>query len=183
MLAFLNDFLGSNDTAIKDRPLLRKLKDFIFATFALPLAFDVAWLFWSMYLLDRRSVFPDEVDAFFPTWLNHILHTNVAIFVSVELVILHREYPTRKEGLCGLMIFMFSYLIWMHVTRYYAGKWAYPIIDQLDLIGKIGFFVFTMSFPVLMYFFGEYLNEKIWNVERITKQQQRKDEAKCVAIL
>lgn len=169
IVALINDCIGSNEAAIKDRPLIRKIKDYLFSSLAFPLAMDVAALFWSMYAVDRRTVFPDEVDSFFPIWLNHILHTNVAIFILIELIVLHRQYPSRKEGLCGLMIFMFSYLGWMFVTRYFAGRWAYPIIDALDLPGKIGFFIFTMNFPIAMYFLGEYLNKKIWSEQRIFK--------------
>lgn len=173
-VAFVNDCVGSNETDIKDRPLIRKIKDYFFSAFAFPLALDVALLFWSMYTIDRRSVFPDEVDWFFPAWLNHILHTNVAVFIVIELVILHRQYPSRKEGICGLMIFMFSYLAWMHVTRLFAGKWAYPILEMLDIPGKIAFFVFTMSFPIAMYFFGEFLNGIVWSAGRIGKANEVK---------
>lgn len=146
----------------------------MFASFAFPLGFDVAVLFWSLYAMDRRTVFPVEVDAFFPTWLNHVLHTNVAIFTTVEMIILHREYPSKKEGICGLMTFMFSYLAWMFVTRIFAGKFPYPIIDALNLPGKTGFFAFTMTFPILMYCLGEFLNKQIWSEQRIAGYFRRK---------
>lgn len=134
---------------------------------------DVAILFWSMYAMDRESVFPDKVDHFFPFWLNQILHTNIAIFIIIEMIILHRQYPERKKSLIGLAIFMFSYLAWMHITRYYAGKWAYPIIDALDLPGKIAFFVFTMCYPFIMFFLGEFLNGKIWNAKRVEENDSK----------
>jgi FAR-17a/AIG1-like protein len=172
-LAFVNDLIGTNEISIKDSPLIRKIKDFMFATLAFPLALDVAILFWSMYAFDRKSVFPDEVDNFFPSWLNHILHTNVAIFIIIEMIILHRQYPQRKESLIGLSVFMFSYLIWMFVTRYFAGKWAYPIIDFLDLPSKIVFFSFTMCFPFVMFFLGKFLNGKIWNSSRIERNESK----------
>lgn len=168
-LAFINDFVGSNEVATKDQPLIKKIKDFVFATFALPLALDVSILFWSLYAMDRRSVFPDELDSFFPSWLNHILHTNIAIFVIIELIVLHRNYPARKESLTAIALFMSCYLIWLHITRYYAGKWTYPILDTLDVPGKILFMAFISAFLFSMYFLGEFLNRKVWNASRIEK--------------
>lgn len=39
-----------------DRPLIRKIRDYIFGTFAFPLAFDVGGLFWLLYAIDRELV-------------------------------------------------------------------------------------------------------------------------------
>lgn len=141
----------------------------MFAVFAFPLALDVSVCFWSIYAFDRQFVFPREVDEFFPSWLNHILHTNIAVFILVEMIILHRKYLSRKEGIIGLIVFVFSYVAWLHVTRVYAGRWPYPILETLNLPSKIVFFAITMSCPILMYFIGERLNAKIWNQVRMSE--------------
>lgn len=171
LVSLINDFVGSNEAGLKDRPLIRKIKDFFFTTFAFPLAMNVSIQFWVMYNIDRRTVFPEEVDSFFPSWLNHIEHSLIALFIMVELIVLHREYPSRKEGLGGLLIFLVAYLAWMHVTRYFAGRWAYPIVDALNIPGRIGFFTLGIIFPVLMYFLGEYLSKKFWSDNRVLKSQ------------
>lgn len=169
-LALINDFFGTNESSsFKDNQSLKKLRDYVFGTFAFPLALNVAILFWSLYAFDRQTVFPQEVDAFFPAWLNHVIHTNIAVFAIIEMIILHHQYPARTEGLLGLMTFMHCYLIWMFVTKYFAGRFAYPILDVLSITGKIGFISFTMSFPALMFLLGEYLNGKIWNENRLKR--------------
>lgn len=175
LLAFLNDIFGSNEYGIKEHPRIRKFKDYFFATFIFPLALDVAILFWSLYAIDRTTVFPEEAESFFPSWLNHILHTNIAVFVIIEMLILHHQYPSRKEGIIGLMTFMFSYLIWMFITKYYAERFAYPIIDALNLPGKIGFFIFALSFPMGIYLLGEFVNRKIWSDARLLKMYQKNE--------
>ena len=175
LLAFLNDIFGSNEYAIKEHQRIRKFKDYFFATFIFPLALSVAILFWLLYAVDRTTVFPKEAESFFPSWLNHILHTNVAVFAIIEMIILHHQCPSRKEGITGLVTFMFSYLIWMFITKYYAGRFAYPIIDALNVPGKIGFFVFTMSFPMGMYLLGEFVNRKIWSDTRLLKMYQKNE--------
>lgn len=173
LLAFTNDFIGTNEPLIKVYSRLTSLKDFVFGTFAFPLALNVSILFWSLYAFDRQLVFPKEVDAFFPSWLNHILHTNIAVFVIIEMLILYHQYPSRKEGFTWLMTIMVSYLVWIFITRFFAGRFAYPILDVLNVPGKIAFFCFTMSFPIWMFLLGEFLNAKIWSEKRLLRIYQK----------
>lgn len=77
---------------VKNRSCVRKIKDYIFSTFAFPLAFDVALMFWSLFAFDRETVAPKEWDPIFPVWLNHFIHTDIIVFISIELIILHRHY-------------------------------------------------------------------------------------------
>lgn len=56
-IALLNDFVGSNDVlTTKDRSLIRKIRDYVYGTFAFPLAFDVGGMFWLLYAIDRELV-------------------------------------------------------------------------------------------------------------------------------
>lgn len=93
------------------------------------------------------------------------------------MIIVHREYPKRLSGLLCLGIFMIVYVIWMFLTRYVAGRWAYPILDKSTYLEMTIFFIFAGSFPFWLYFLGEYLNRKIWSKTRIAincNQQQQK---------
>lgn len=63
----MNDFIGSNEVAPKKLPLIRKVKDLMFAAFAFPVALNVGITFWTLYGIDRELVFPKALDAFFPT--------------------------------------------------------------------------------------------------------------------
>lgn len=69
-------------------------------------------MFWGLYAIDRELVFPKILDSYFPQWLNHVMHTNIVVFSVIELVSSFRSYPTRKEGLGTLTLFMLVYLIW-----------------------------------------------------------------------
>lgn len=66
IIALINDFFGSNEVAPKRTPIIRKVKDYIFAAFAFPVAFNVGITFWSLFAIDRELVFPKALDAFFP---------------------------------------------------------------------------------------------------------------------
>lgn len=60
---------------------LTRLKDYIFATLALPLALETSLMYWALVKIDRELAFPKALDAFFPRWLDLALHTNVSIFI------------------------------------------------------------------------------------------------------
>lgn len=101
-----------------------------------------------------------DLSAF--SWLNHVMHTNIMIFIVMELFTSFRQYPSRKLGLAGLSIFMAAYLGWIHVIKYKANIWVYPILDVLGLPQRILFFIACLVFSVALYIIGEFANEQVW---------------------
>lgn len=68
--------------------------------------------FWGLYAVDRNLVLPEALDNYFPTWLNHIMHTNIMFFVILELILTYRKYPSRIVGISGLVIYQLTYIAW-----------------------------------------------------------------------
>lgn len=62
--------------------------------------------------VDRELVLPKAVDPYFPWWLNHLMHTMIMITILVETILAPRTYPKRSNGLLGIIIFLFIYLVW-----------------------------------------------------------------------
>jgi hypothetical protein len=110
------------------------------------------------------------------SWLNHIMHTNIMVFIVLELFTSFRLYPSRKWGLAGLSLFMASYLAWLHVIKYKADVWVYPVLEVLNLPQRIAFFALSLIFSVGLYIFGEFFNDSIW--VREIKHAQKTDSAK-----
>lgn len=164
-ISLTNDFIGTNEVAPKTLPKIRKIKDFFLATFAFPLAFNVGISFWTLMAIDRELVFPKVLDLFFPSWLNHVMHTNIMVFILLEMFISFRIYPKRSKGLQGLLLFLLSYLVWLHFIKYMSGVWVYPVLDVLDLHQRIGFFAVVLLFTISVYIAGEFINNKIWTKE------------------
>jgi len=70
----------------------------------------------------------------FPTfysWLNHVVHTNVALLAIMDLFTCFRRYPSRLAGITGNVSFILLYIIWLHIVRYFSGEWVYPILEVL----------------------------------------------------
>lgn len=102
------------------------------------------------------------------------MHTNIVIFILLELILTFRQYPSRKTGFTGLLIFNVCYVIWIHIIKYKSGKWVYPILDVLSLPQRIGFILFIGVFGISFYFVGEFLNNKIWANEIKTNKNGQK---------
>jgi hypothetical protein len=168
-VALANDLMGTNEVILKNRPLIRKAKDYIFSSFAFPLSFFVSVMFWGIYFFDRDSIAPKEYEPFFPVWLNHFIHTDIVIFVLIELFILHRTYPKITASLIGLFTFVLSYVLWIHIVYWETEVWVYPILDKMNTAEKIGFWIFNAIFPCFFYFVGRFLNNFVWNQKRVTE--------------
>lgn len=123
----------------------------------------VASTFWGLYLIDRELILPKVIDPYFPVWLNHLMHTNIVIFLLIEMSTSFRRYPTRKQGIALLALVMVSYLIWIHIINHYTGHWVYPVLEVLNLPFRIVFFVIMLILLVVLYLLGEKLNNKLWS--------------------
>lgn len=110
------------------------------------------------------------------SWLNHIMHSNIMVFMILELFTSFRNYPCKKAGLIGLSLFMISYLSWIHVIKFKANVWVYPILEVLDLPMRIAFFAGCVIFSILLYLIGEFANRQIWirEINQIKKAQSAK---------
>lgn len=106
---------------------------------------------------------------FFPhfsyRWMNHIIHTNVMVFIVLEMFTSFRQYPTRSIGLTSLALFSISYTAFLHVIKQKSGFWVYGFLKDLNRTKRYVFFLVTILFTLSLYFAGELLNEKIWNIE------------------
>lgn len=172
IIALANDFIGTNEINPETTPIITRIRDYIFAAFALPLGMNVTFLFWALYSIDRELVFPRVMDPIYPSWLNHILHTNVGFFIAIELFISYHHYPSRKTELKGLGAFVIIYISWVFIVRYYSNAWVYPILNVLEFHERIGFFGLVGVAILCFYFVGEYVNKKVWS-GRIEKSQKR----------
>lgn len=133
----------------------------------------VGLTFWLLYLVDRELVLPRVLDPYFPSWLNHVMHTNIMFFVLIELVTTFRQYPNRKTGCTVLGTFMLAYLIWMLTIYTFSGFWVYPVFEVLNWPLRIVFCVALLGLALVLYFVGEKLNGVIWREQLASVKKQQ----------
>jgi hypothetical protein len=95
------------------------------------------------------------------------------IFILIEFMTIPRNYPCRKSAMIGLSVIMAVYLGWVFCIKANTDKWVYPILAILEWPQRIGFFAFTVSIPVVLYFVGEFINSLRWGTSGSAKSQQK----------
>ncbi|XP_026726359.1 androgen-induced gene 1 protein-like [Trichoplusia ni] len=175
-LALLNDLFGNNEPSPSEKPLIRKIKDTVFSSLAFPLAIFVGVSFWGIYAVDRELILPRSMDPYFPLWLNHVMHTNIVVFILIDLLTSFRMYPKRKAGLSILSSFMIGYLVWIHVIYFNTGSWVYPILNVLNWPLRICFYIFCLVLSCCTYTLGETINKAVWSseVEKTVRSGKKK---------
>ncbi|XP_076626261.1 androgen-dependent TFPI-regulating protein isoform X6 [Colletes latitarsis] len=169
LICMLNDWFGTNAASPKKPPFIRKLKDYVHAVLSFPVAMFVGVIFWSLMFVDRELVFPKAIDPYFPWWLNHLMHTMIMVSTLVETILSPRKYPKRAQGLFGHLMFMFTYLIWMHIIYLKSGIWVYPVMKVLSLPMRAVFLFVLLLFSSMLYFIGEMLDNFVWGKKYVAE--------------
>ncbi|KAL4624285.1 androgen-dependent TFPI-regulating protein-like isoform X2 [Arapaima gigas] len=155
-LAAMNDLL---EIGVKSRVRLLSLSgDLLFSVFAFPVGVFVVLIFWIIFIYDRQLIFPASLDDFFPSWMNHGMHTLVLPVLLGELLLQPHTYPKTCNGLAVLCIGGFV-VIWVYLS---VGIWVYPLLGLFSTPGLLGFFFLNMSLVTLLYLAGQALDHSLW---------------------
>ncbi|XP_076018001.1 androgen-dependent TFPI-regulating protein [Genypterus blacodes] len=146
----------------KQSNILNRCKDLLFSVFVFPVGMFVVLLFWMIFAYDRELVYPATIDAFFPPWINHAMHSLVLPVLLGEILVQPHVYPKTKHALTALGVVGLSYLSWIIWVYLSVGIWVYPILGLFSTAGLVGFFFFNMSVVTLFYLLGNRLNSYAW---------------------
>ncbi|CAF4034973.1 unnamed protein product [Rotaria sp. Silwood2] len=96
-LCVINFFFGSNTFVKEKHSLLQKLRDFLFASIIFPMGLFVCMTFWSLYHLDRKLIYPEELDQLISPILNHVLMPVQKISYGYRFGIVSKSYKEKIE--------------------------------------------------------------------------------------
>ena len=99
LIAFVNDMIGSDSKTKERSSAFQKLRDFLFSSVAFPTGAFVTVAFWAIYLVDRKLIFPVQLDKYFPPITNHMMHTTPLISQALELIFIYHIQPKKAYGL------------------------------------------------------------------------------------
>jgi len=120
-------------------------------------------------------------DGYFPTWLNHLMHTTVLPLQLGEMFFCRHEYPNRVVGGGINTLLTLLYLGWVHVIYYYGGFWVYPVFKALNPQVRPVFMAACCAMGGSFYILGEKMNALLWERNSEPKlidknrQKRRKD--------
>lgn len=95
-------------------------------------------------------------------------------FIVLEMILLHHKYPCRKSALAGLGVYMLGYLVWINYVYFAANVWVYPVLAIMNWPQRVGFYIFTCSVPIVLYYLGEFLNGLFWHKSRLGEESSSK---------
>lgn len=144
---------------------LQSFIDFLFSTVVFSCAVFVSTSFWVIYAVDRELIFPAVFDSFFPSWLNHAVHTLPIFAVLGELCCVRRPFPTQRKGFLTVASFTLVYVAWVFYIANKTGHWVYPILQQLSDVGRAGFIGFLCIIIGLCYILGHGLHRLRWGFD------------------
>ncbi|KAH8299474.1 hypothetical protein KR044_001744 [Drosophila immigrans] len=143
-------------------PGLRQLRDFLLASFVVPLALTVSVTFWLLRGINGEYIHPPLLDEIYPTWLTHTMHSLIVVYAVLELCLAPHRYPRRRRGFTALGIILASYLAWLYLVKIWTGIWVYPFLGGFFAPLRWCFFAVIVSLAFCYYVLGEQLNYALW---------------------
>ncbi|XP_063047688.1 androgen-dependent TFPI-regulating protein isoform X2 [Engraulis encrasicolus] len=151
--------------------LLRVARDLLFSVYVFPVGMFVVVMFWSIFAYDRQLVYPASLDAFFPPWMNHAMHTIVFPILLGEMLLQPHSYPKIKTGMTALGVVGLAYLSWVIWVYLSVGIWVYPLLNYFSQAGLIAFFFVNMTVVTLLYLMGQTMNNRLWGKKQKAKRK------------
>ncbi|XP_060531392.1 androgen-dependent TFPI-regulating protein-like isoform X1 [Cylas formicarius] len=142
-LAVLSDILRfsySKSTLIEK---ILRLRGYFYTSMLFPCSIFVCTMFWGVYSINREWVLPSVLDKYVPDWLNHCLHTNIIIFLTIEVLLVNQFIPSYKSSLLGLTVLTLIYDTIFFATYFLRGRWIYGIFHFLSWPERIFFMLFN----------------------------------------
>ncbi|XP_060655571.1 androgen-induced gene 1 protein [Drosophila nasuta] len=141
---------------------LRQLRDFLLATFVVPLALTVSVTFWLLVATNCEAIYPPFLNEMYPWWLTLTLHALIVCYAALEIHLEPHCYPQRWKGFSALAAGLVSYLVWMHLVYFWTGVWIYPFLGGFFEPFRWFFFGLIVSSAFVYYWLGERLNCMLW---------------------
>lgn len=175
-LCVLNDIIGSNTVILSRQSSLQKLRDWLFTCLVFPMGVFVSFIFWALYAFDRELIFPASLDAWFPSWLNHIMHTLPVVGTILELYIVYHFYQKGWRLYVPILAAYFLYLSWICYIAYAGGIWVYPVFEVLDFTGRTLFLAALLLPNLLFVYLGQKLHNNVWGPQKEQTKRKGKKE-------
>lgn len=111
-------------------------------------------MFWGIYFIDREMVYPQELDKYIPSYLNHCWHTVPAIFIVLEAIIVFHRYPSKMLSAVFVFVISTTYIVWIVLVFTKANIWPYPFFRIIPLPALPVFFTVNFIIALLLHFVG-----------------------------
>ncbi|TKR72682.1 hypothetical protein L596_020094 [Steinernema carpocapsae] len=162
------------------KKLPRSIFDFLATSIVFPLAANVVFLFWGLWIANPNLVADDAGRNFLlanPMY-NHAIHTLPLFAMIVDHVLWRHARACRFKASAAIGVFTGCYIAWVVTFHHLFDRWAYPILAQLNLPLRGVFFAFAGGFILANYFLGDTFNSFLVAPKESVKQARASAAAK-----
>ena len=145
---------------------LRMISDWIFTTVVIPVTSIVITVFWGLYSIDRKLIYPEVFDIFVPAYMNHFWHTTILLWVLCEIYLVHHQHPSPAMAASSVFMVGSAYIAWIVYIYVRTQFWVYPFMKHLPEYGLALFFGSCLFFTFGLYLLGKWVTYLRWG--RIT---------------
>lgn len=148
----------------------------MFSTCTISISFGVTSFFWILTIfVDPELVHPKEISDLIPIWYNQTVHTNVSVFMILEMIWTYHKYPSNFTCVFWMGVYMNGYVAWIIFLKYYTGAWVYPILHGMNLWQLIVFFLIVFIIGWVVNLLLKFVNSKMWK-KRVDKVEMTNEE-------
>lgn len=141
---------------------IERIRDYLYASLAFPVATFISVMFWSLYFIDRELIYPKFLDEVVPPFTNLVQHLFISFWIVVDGVLTCHRYPYTKDALAGVSLFGLCYMAWVFWVANHAKFWIYPVLAVLSTVQRVLFFVLCFGMIFLFFFLGRWLHNLRW---------------------
>ncbi|GMR32483.1 hypothetical protein PMAYCL1PPCAC_02678 [Pristionchus mayeri] len=142
-----------------------------------PIGLAVAVLFWGLWTFDPHTLAKDATAMkLIENWpWNHGLHTLPALSAFVDVLLWRRPNPNFSCVFKTIFGFVLIYIGDIYLINYLSGgNWPYPILAQLDTVGRIVFYAFAISIVLASYGVLALFNRIVYGDLSETEKEKKK---------
>ncbi|KAK6623779.1 hypothetical protein RUM44_010635 [Polyplax serrata] len=148
---------------IKLKSHLKRALPYVFTSIVFPLSILVTINFWAIYSNYPRVIDEDNVtESYFPSWVNHGLHSSILLLTVVEKFLVYRPYPARMSAFLGFSTVLTMYWSTCTVLYFIGGVWPYPLVSLMTTWQVLLYVYVNIILGCAIIRLGESLNNKIW---------------------
>nr|CAG8559085.1 15590_t:CDS:2 [Entrophospora candida] len=118
-----------------------------------PLEGLISVLYWTFILYDEQLLL-DPGQSRLPILIDMGFHLIPAICLWIDFLFFMKEFKKSHNHIFYILLFAFSYSVWVQFWFFQYGTWPYPILAKLETQHRIGFYACCSVLFTAMYHIG-----------------------------
>ncbi|RIA80733.1 FAR-17a/AIG1-like protein [Glomus cerebriforme] len=126
-----------------------------FMVIAVPLEGLISILYWGILIYDEKLLFDKPR---LPILIDLGFHLIPAICLWTDFLFFTKEFRKSHSHIFYLLLFAFSYAVWIQFYFIKFGTWPYPLLSKLESQQRVGFYFACFALCTGIYHMGAFVH-------------------------